>query len=90
MKTTSKSPRIAGEKTFDQWQAFRKGLVVGGDQAVWGEAAADYFHKRLSWRYLEPIRVLQRDGKLPGEGFSIVPIQVTLIAFLSATFEGLN
>ena len=81
---------IAGSKTIDDWNAFRKTLVPSGDQAFWKEAFDSYFHERLSLRYLEPIRVLQEHGTFQGEGFSIVAIQCTLIEFLASTVEGRN
>jgi len=61
---------IAGWKTCGQWTAFSKTLVLGGDQKQWQEAFDDYFHARLSLRYLDPIKVLQDNGTFQGEGFS--------------------
>lgn len=79
---------IAGTKTVADWNAFRPGLALGGDRAVWTEAFQSYFHARLSLRYLDPIRVLQDNGTYQGEGFSIVAIQCTLIEFLESTVQG--
>ncbi len=80
---------IAGSKTMDDWKAFRNTLALGGD-SEWKSAFEEYFHQRLSLRYLEPIRVLQDHGTFQGEGFSIVAIQCTLIEFLASTVEGKN
>jgi hypothetical protein len=79
---------IAGPKTAADWKAFRKTLVPGNDPESWQKAFADYFHTRLSLRYLKPISVLQENGTFQGEGFSIVAIQCTLIEFLESTVEG--
>jgi hypothetical protein len=82
--------QIAGSKTVDDWKAFQKELIVGGIQAQWVEAFDGYFYKRLSLRYLEPIRVLQDNGTFQGEGFAIMAIQCSLIEFLASTIEGCN
>jgi len=55
---------------------------------VWETAFAEYFHGRLSARYLDPIKVLQDNGTLQGEGFSIAAIQCSLIEFLESTVQG--
>ena len=79
---------IAGSLTTDDWKAFRGGLVLGGDPAIWEKAFMDYFHGRLSSRYLDPIKVLQENGTFQGEGFSIAAIQCSLIEFLESTVQG--
>ncbi len=79
---------IAGFRTADDWKAFRKTLVPGNGPEAWQKAFEDYFHTRLSLRYLEPIKVLQDSGTFQGEGFSIAAIQCTLIEFLESTAEG--
>src|SRR6267378_126363 len=82
--------RIAGSKTVADWQAFRAKLAPGADKGLWQEAARDYFHERLSTRYLEPIRAIQEHRTLQGEGFSMVAIQCTLVEFLESTARGLS
>lgn len=81
---------IADHKTIDDWKAFRATLVPGSNPARWQEAFDSYFHTRLSLRYLEPIKVLQENGSLRGEGFSIVAIQCSLIEFLESTVQGIS
>jgi hypothetical protein len=81
---------IAGFKTTDDWTALRKTLVPGTDPVSWQNAYKDYFHSRLSLRYLEPIKVLRDSSTFRGEGFSIVAIQCTLIEFLESTVQGLS
>lgn len=95
-QSASKSPldpgdvRIAGKKTVRDWQQFRGQLVPGGDPKVWRRAFHAYFNTRLSLRYLKPITVLQGNGTLQGEGFSIVAIQTTLVEFLESTIQGVS
>ncbi len=79
---------IAGSKTTDDWKAFKPTLAPGGNPAVWETAFAEYFHGRLSARYLDPIKVLQDNGTLQGEGFSIAAIQCSLIEFLESAVQG--
>src|SRR6266849_2370187 len=79
---------IAGSRAVDDWKTFQKTLIPGGDPALWKDAFTNYFHERLSLRYLQPIRTLQEHGTFQGEGFSIVAIQCTLIEFLASTIEG--
>ena len=79
---------IAGAKTTDDWKASKPTLIPGGDPAVWEMAFAEYFHGRLSARYLDPIKVLQDNGTFQGEGFSIAAIQCSLIEFLESTVQG--
>ena len=89
-KPALRATYIAGSKTVDDWKAFRQKLFPGCDPVLWQEAFVDYFHERLSSRYLEPISVLQDNGTFQGEGFSIVAIQCSLIEFLESTVQGLS
>jgi hypothetical protein len=79
---------IAGSLTTDDWNNFRATLTRGGDPAVWNKAFEDYFHTRLSLRYLGPIKVLQDNGTFRGEGFSIAAVQCSIIEFLESTVQG--
>ena len=79
---------IAGKKTVNDWIAFRPKLVPGGEASEWRAGFKDYFHARLSSRYLKPIEKLQKIGLRQGEGFSIVAIQCSLIEFLESTLQG--
>ena len=79
---------IAGSLTTEDWNKFKVALTPGGDAAVWKKAFEDYFHGRLSSRYLDPIKILQDNGTFQGEGFSIAAIQCSLIEFLESTAQG--
>lgn len=79
---------IAGRKRVSHWQTVVAGLTVGGEPGLWKKAFKDYFHARLSYRYLKPIKTLQDGGAMRGEGFSIVAIQCSLIEFLESTIQG--
>lgn len=80
---------IAGWKTPADWRTLRPRLLAG-EAAAWKEAFAEYFKARLELRYLHPVRLLQENGTLSGEGFSILAIQCTLIEFLESTAQGTN
>jgi hypothetical protein len=79
---------IAGKKKVSHWRAFETRLTVGGTPTLWKKAFTDYFHARLSSRYLKPLKTLQESGLMRGEGFSIVAIQCSLIGFLESTIQG--
>jgi hypothetical protein len=79
---------IAGKKRVRHWQAFKGALAVGRDRAPWSRAFRNYFHARLTSRYLKPLDILQKNGTLRGEGFSIVAIQCSLIEYLESTLQG--
>lgn len=78
---------IAGWKTPADWYSSRDSLTVGSHEG-WHEAFVDFFYTRLETRYLRPIQVLQENGTLAGEGFSILAIQCSLIEFLESTATG--
>jgi hypothetical protein len=88
MNKTIGDTHIAGSLTPDDWTKFRATLTPGGDPTVWKKAFDDYFHTRLSLRYLSPIKVLQDNGTFQGEGFSIAAIQCSLVEFLESTVQG--
>ncbi len=81
---------IAGSKTTDDWKVFKPKLAPGGDPAAWETAFTEYFHGRLSARYIDPVKVLQDNGTFQGEGFSIAAIQCSLIEFLESTVQGMS
>ncbi|MGI0133630.1 MAG: hypothetical protein ACREBW_01560 [Candidatus Micrarchaeaceae archaeon] len=92
-KSTTRLPGdfiVAGKKRASDWIAFKGTLVVGGRPVLWVKAYKDYFHARLSHRYLKPLKLLQTNGLLKGEGFSIVAIQCSLIEFLESTIQGMS
>lgn len=80
---------IAGSLTADDWDA-RKVVLATGSASDWESAFKDFFLQRLELRYLGPIKVLQKNGKYLGEGFSIVAIQCSLVEFLESSFQGKN
>jgi hypothetical protein len=81
---------IAGKKKVSHWRAFEATLTPGQDPDLWQRAFKEYFHARLSHRYLKPIEALQKIGSKSGEGFSIVAIQCSLIEFLESTLKGIS
>ena len=89
-KSTTRQPGdfiIAGKKRVSHWRAFRGTLIVGAAPALWAKAYKDYFYARLSYRYLKPLKTLQTNGPIRGEGFSIVAIQCSLIEFLPCSLR---
>ncbi len=80
---------IAGSLTADDGAA-RKAVLDTGSASDWESAFNDFFLQRLQLRYLNPIKVLQDNGRYVGEGFSIVAIQCSLVEFLESSFQGNN
>jgi hypothetical protein len=85
-----KEPKIfiSGPKTVEDWKIVRKELIVSGDAKAWQQVFNDFFVTRLKLRYFQPIEILQKNGTLAGEGFSIAAIQCSLIEFLESTVQG--
>lgn len=84
------SDYIAGSFTAKNWQARKIELYANENEAHWARAFEDFLMLRLSLRYLNPLKVLKNNGKLQGEGFTIVSIQCALIEFLAALKVGKN
>lgn len=83
--------RIAGSKTVGDWIKLSAQLVVGGNSNKWAEAYDNFFMERISTRYLDPIKAIEKEypgEKAKGQGFSILIIQCSLIEFLGSTYEG--
>ena len=87
---TEREPCIAGWKKSSDWRCLKDELVNYPNTALWQQAFDDYFLQRLNLRYLNPIKILQENGTLVGEGFSIMAILCTLVEFLESTFRGLR
>jgi hypothetical protein len=84
------SDLIAGSKTADDWRLTRGLLTAGATAHDWTVALDEFFVARLTLRYLKPIHILQEQGTLQGEGFSIAAIQCSLVEFLESTYQGLS
>jgi hypothetical protein len=81
---------IAGRLRPSDWHQRKSQLLADRTEEIWAKTFEEFFRKRLSLRYLEPIKTLQNEGTFQGEGFSIVTIQCALIEFLAATKIGKN
>lgn len=79
---------IAGEMTVADWTAMKRCLNGCNGTADWPEAFADFFKGRITSRYFEPIRAIEKMGQDVGEGFAIVTLHCSLIEFLASTLEG--
>ena len=79
---------IAGNKTAENWQKFKRELENQNSPAKWKEAFEEYYLPRLELRFLNPIKILQDNGTFQGEGFSIMVILCSLIEFIESTYQG--
>lgn len=80
---------IAGLLKPGDWHKRKRLISNQGTADLWAATFEDFFRKRISTRYLDPIKALQT-GPSEGEGFSIVTIQCALIEFLAAIRVGKN
>jgi hypothetical protein len=80
--------RIAGHLTIGDWLRLKKSLENDlGDNALW-EDAYQFFEKRISTRYLNPIEAIENGSGIEGEGFAISAILCSLIEALEAFRQG--
>lgn len=84
------SHEIAGTLTAKDWQERKIQLNADENAAHWDATFDDFLMKRLKYRYLNPIKLLQENSRYQGEGFTIVSIQCAIIEFLAALKEGKN
>jgi len=87
---TKREIYIAGTKKPYDWRCLKDMLANCPNPALWQHAFDEYFMRRLTLRYLNPISILQRNGPSEGEGFSIMAILCSLVEFLESTFRGLR
>jgi len=74
--------KIAGKKTVRDWKEIKIKLQEDFENVeIWEEAYKDFLQKRITSRYLEPIRAINGISKYLGKGFSIVSICCSLIEF---------
>jgi len=57
------------------------------NKKLW-EEAIEFFDKRLHSRYLQPIKVIENNSNIEGEGFSIVAILCSMIEALESFYQG--
>ena len=81
---------IAGNLRPADWKKRKSELNNGGSNELWEKTFNEFLEKRISLRYLKPIKIIQDNAKLQGEGFTIVSIQCALIEFLAALIIGKN
>lgn len=82
--------KISGRNTVGQWKVLKPRLSSFNDHNSWKEAYQEFFWKRISSRYLRPIKVILDRETYLGEGFSVMTIQCALIEFLESTYQGLK
>lgn len=80
--------KIAGELTVADWTSLSVALLADMDNAHLWEKAFEYFEKRLKTRYLNPIKHIEENGDIGGEGFAIVAIICSTIEALESFYQG--
>jgi len=83
-----KNIKIAGDYTAGEWLELKSSLEMDIDNEKLWEKAFEYFDKRLRSRYLQPIKAIENNSNIEGEGFSITAILCSLIEALEAFYQG--
>jgi len=83
-----KSIKIAGDYTTGEWLELKTSLEMDIENEKLWEKAFEYFDKRVRSRYLQPIKAIENNSNIEGEGFSITAILCSLIEALEAFYQG--
>lgn len=84
----AQNTKIAGEFTVTDWSTLSVALLNDMDNTHLWEKAFDYLEKRLKTRYLNPIKHIEENGDIGGEGFAIVAIICSIIEALESFYLG--
>lgn len=84
----NRGTKIAGELTVDDWHSLSSRLIADIENLLLWEKAFEYFLKRMDTRYLRPIRSIEENGKIEGEGFAVVAIVCSMIEALESFYQG--
>lgn len=84
----AQNTKIAGEFTVTDWSTLSGALLSDMDNTHLWERAFDYLEKRLKTRYLNPIKHIEENGDIGGEGFAIVAIICSTIEALESFYQG--
>ncbi len=80
--------KIAGELTVADWRKLSAALRADmGNSHLW-EEAFEYFEKRMKTRYLIPIKHIEENGDIEGEGCAIVAIICSTVEALESFYQG--
>jgi hypothetical protein len=79
--------RVAGKRSTNDWQQFRRDLLSSSTSPAWLEAPM-WIRERIDTRFLDPVALILKGNAKAGEGFSIVAIDCILMEFLEALHQG--
>ncbi len=83
-----KETEIAENLTIGDWLDLKARLEKDMEnEGLWKEAL-NYFDKRFKTRYLQPIKVIENNSQVKGEGFSVVAIICSMIEALESFYQG--
>jgi len=77
---------IAGNLKISDWEKLKPNLICEIDDN-WIDAF-DFFERRIYFRYIRPIQVIQCLLSNKGEGFAIVNLQCSLIETIESFYNG--
>ncbi len=87
-KNMDKDIQIAGYLTVGDWLDLSEKLNNDMNNPALWDAALQYFDKRIQNRYLNPIKAIENNSNVEGEGFSVVAILCSLIEALESFNQG--
>src|SRR5665647_743619 len=82
--TKTEDIKIAGELMMKHWKA----LKLNSDKNENWDKAFNFFEKRITTRYLNPIHEILNMDLNTGEGFAVVNLQCSLIETIESFQEG--
>src|SRR5665647_314264 len=82
--TKTEDIKIAGELMMKHWKA----LKLNSDKNENWDKAFNFFEKRITTRYLNPIHEILNMDLNTGEGFAVVNLQCSLIETIESFHEG--
>jgi len=83
-----KDIKIAGDYTVGDWLKLKVQVEADSENVELWNDAFDFFEKRLRSRYLQPIKLIENNSNVDGEGFSIVAIICSMIEALESFYQG--
>lgn len=83
-----KDIKIADDYTVADWFKLKEQIEADSENVKLWYDAFGFFEKRLRSRYLQPIKVIENNSNIDGEGFSIVAIICSMIEALESFYQG--
>lgn len=80
--------KIAGDLTVGDWFLLRRKLERDPKNELLWKEAFEFFERRLSTRYIQPIEAIELKSKNQGEGFAVCTLLCSRIEALEGFYQG--